>query len=126
MEDLKTCIKQYQSIDNALRALNKQAYSLREDRKCVELELGDILKDPKFSGVDKLKLEEDGSVIRIQKPAEWSKAWTLSKKDLQEYLLQFFGSDVQKAAECFMHIEKEQSKKLVSSDFNFTRIIKEE
>ena len=124
MEDLKNCLKKYITIDNELRDLNKMTFNLREDRKSLELEIGDILKDPRFSEVDKLKIAEDGSTIKIQKPMEWSKAWGLSKKDLQDYLLTFFGSDVQKAAECYMFIVDSHSKKLVSQEFNFTRNIK--
>ena len=125
MEDLKNCLKKYVAIDNELRELNKTTYALREDRKCLELEIGDILKDPKFSEVDKLKISEDGSTIKIQKPLEWSKAWGLSKRDLEDYLLTFFGSDVKTAAECYMFIVDSQTKKLVSQDYNFNRTVKE-
>ena len=47
MQDLKGCIKQYKTVDDELRALNKEVYDLREKRKMLEVEISDILRDPK-------------------------------------------------------------------------------
>ena len=66
MDDLKNCIRKYQRIDNELQDLNKTVYSLREDRKIVELEMVDVVKQTQFETINTFKLE-DGSTIRIQR-----------------------------------------------------------
>ena len=63
MDDLKICIKQYRVIDDELRDLNRQVFKKRDDRKVVEQEIADIMKDPQFNSIKKIKLEEDGSTI---------------------------------------------------------------
>jgi hypothetical protein len=127
MQDLKGCIKQYKNVDDELRALNKQVYDLREKRKMLEIEIGDILRDPKFEAYSKLKIEEDGSTIKIQRPNTWSKAWTLSKKDLTEHLQAYFALGGSKNADaCYEFILERQKEKLVSEEFSLTRIVASE
>ena len=82
MNDLKNCIKQYREIDDEIRDLNKQVYDKRDARKIVELEIADIIRDPQFNSIKKIKLEEDGSTISFKRPNEWVKPWSLSQKDL--------------------------------------------
>ena len=127
MQDLKGCIKQYKSVDDELRALNKQVYDLREKRKMLEIEIGDILRDPKFEAYSKLKIEEDGSTIKISRPNTWSKAWTLSKKDLTEHVHAYFGSTpVRNADSCIEFIVERQKEKLIADEFSLTRIVASE
>ena len=125
--DLKRCVKQYRDIDNELRQLNKQVYERRESRRMVEIEMMDLVKLPEFSNLDKLRIGDDESIIKIDKPGTWNKAWTLSKKDLKEHLTTFMAqstgpSDVD---QIFNWIVSEQAKKLVSTEYSFTRVIKE-
>ena len=128
INDLKRCIKQYRSVDDDLRKLNKAVYEKRESRKIVEMEIADLVKLPEFNNFKKLKIEEDGSTITVQRPNEWSKPWTLSKKDLKELLDQYFASTIpiQSADRCFEFIVEAQKRKLVSTDYNFSRIVPEE
>jgi hypothetical protein len=127
MQELKDCIRRYRDTDNDISLLNKTIYSLREKRKILEVELGSILVQPQFSGYEKLGLEDDGSVIRIQRPNSWSKPWSLSKKDLQESVTTYFASNQTPTAEgCLEFIFQQQKTKLVATDFNFTRIVKNE
>jgi len=127
MQDLKGCIKKYKNLDDELRILNKTVYDLREKRKMLELEIGDILKSPAFSSYDKLKIEEDGSTIKVQRPNTWSKAWSLSKKDLAEHLHAYFASTpVRNADSCIEYIVERQKEKLVSDEFSLTRIVPSE
>ena len=127
LNDLRKCIKQYQQVDNTLRNLNKDVYNLREERKCLEIEMTDIIKQPEFSNFEKLKIEDDGSLIKIQRPQQWSKPWGLSKKDLQTHLNTYFTTNQTLNAEtCMKFIIDEQSKKLVAHDYNFTRILPED
>ena len=89
MEDLKTCIRSYRDVDNKLRELNGRVYELRQERRSLEIELGDIVKNPQFDSVHELRINDDGSSIKIQRPG-WKKPWGLSKKDLSEHLIAYF------------------------------------
>jgi hypothetical protein len=125
--DLKRCIKQYRDVDNDIRALNKVVYEKREARKIVEMELCDLVKLPQFSGYDKLKIEDDGSTIKIQKPETYSKPWSLSKKDLQSILGSYFASTAMPNAQsCYDYICNDRKAKLVATEFAFTRLVAEE
>jgi hypothetical protein len=125
MQDLKNCIRRYRDVDNEISVLNKTVYNLREKRKIVELEMGDILKMPMFSNYEKLGLEDDGSTIKIQRPGTYSKPWGLSKKDLEENVkLYFAGTAAPNAKDCINFIVEQQKQKLVSADFSFSRTLK--
>jgi hypothetical protein len=125
MEELKACIKKYQKIDNELQELNKSIYTLREERKMLELEIADFMKLPQFAGVDKLKIEEDGSVIQVKRPG-WSKPWSMSKKDLSELLEDYFAKFIGVSAEkCVNFIIEEKKKTSISQEYSFTRVIPE-
>lgn len=125
--DLKRCIKQYRDADNDIRLLNKMVHEKRETRKIVELELADLVKLPQFSGYDKLKIEDDGSTIKIQKPETYSKPWSLSKKELQSLLDRYFKDRTsQNSKDCFDFICNDRKAKLVATDYSFARVVPEE
>jgi hypothetical protein len=127
IKDLKRCVKQYREVDNELRELNTEVYAKREARKIVEMELADLMKVEEFRDFRKLKIEEDGSTITVQRPQEWSKPWSLSKKDLKDLLERYFNStNVPSAEKCLEFILEAQKTKLVSSEFSFTRAVPEE
>jgi len=128
IRDLKRCVKQYRTVDDELRRLNKAIFERRESRKIVEMEIADLMKIDGFRDFKKLKIEEDGSTITVRRPQEWSKPWTLSKEDLKELLDQYFAttSPVQSAERCFEFITEAQKRKLVSTDYSFSRIVPEE
>jgi hypothetical protein len=123
MDDLKSCIKEYRNLDNLRRELNQQVSKLREDMKMKELEMQDILRNPQFTGYDRLRIEDDGSEVKIQR--EWVKPYSLSKGDLQKYLVEYFGGD-DKAKQCFEYILKKQKENSISNEFKFTRLVKNE
>jgi len=55
-------------------------------------------------------------VFSVKKPGEWKKGWTLSKKQLQEYLLEILpehGEDV------FREIARRHEPKLTATDWSF-------
>lgn len=125
MQDLKNCIRRYRDADNQISVLNKNVYSLREKRKIIEIEMGDILRMPQFSNYEKLGLEDDGSTIKIQRPNTWAKPWNLSKKDLTESVTSYFTTTASpNAKDCVEYILQQQKSKLVATEFNFTRILK--
>jgi hypothetical protein len=126
MEELKTCIKKYQVIDDKLKVLNKSVYSLREDRRCLELELTDLVRLPQFSPIKKFEIN-DGSHLIVSKPGEWKKPWSLSKKDLTDLTERYYNSTTHPTAKGHTEfIMNEKNKALIGTDFTFLRVVPEE
>jgi hypothetical protein len=126
LNQLKRCVKEYRDVDNQIRALNKQVYEKRETRKIVEMEMTDLIKQPFFSGVDKLKIDDDGSYIQIHRPETYSKAWSLSKKELEELHRAYFASTKNPTAEgCSAYVIENRKTSLVAREFDFNRVVKE-
>jgi len=127
LNDLKRCVKQYREVDDELQALNRQVYEKRESRKIVEMELADLIKLPEFANIDKLKIDDDGSIIKIKRPANHMKPWSISKTDLTTLITSYFENNgMPTAGDCINYILREQQKRLVSKDFNFTRIMSDD
>lgn len=124
MNDLKNCIKQYREIDDEIRDLNKQVYEKRDARKTVEMEIADIIRDPQFDAIKKIKLEEDGSTISFKRPNEWVKPWSLSQKDLKDLATQYFAVAGQFNAESLVKfIIDTRKQSLVATEFSFARTV---
>jgi hypothetical protein len=124
MGDLKSCIKQYREIDDQLRELNKRVYEKRDARKIVELEIVDIIRDPKYNAIKKIKLEEDGSTISFKRPNEWVKPWSISQKDLKDLVGQYFTKNGPlNPDELVKYIIETKKQTLVASEFSFTRTV---
>jgi hypothetical protein len=118
---LKSRLESYRDVDKRIQALNAEVHTLRNDRKVLEVEMADILRDQQFHTFNEVRLSDDGSVIKIQRPNQWSKAWTLSKKDLQTYLKEYFESTpTPNANDCYNMIVDKKVKTLVSTEFAFT------
>lgn len=127
INDLRRCVKQYRAIDDELRELNKSVHSKREDRKIVEMEMSDLVKLPQFAGIDKMKIDDDGSTIKIARPGTYNKPWSLSKKELECLLKSYFTNDHPLDADsCFKFIVQERQKALVGKEYDFTRVIPDE
>jgi hypothetical protein len=123
MEELKQCIKDYRNLDNQRRELNGQVSTVREEIKMKELEMQDILRSPQFTGYDRLRIEDDGSEIKIQR--QWVKPISFTQGSLQKSLTDFFG-DSQKAKDCLDYIIRKHKETSVSTEFKFTRLVKNE
>jgi hypothetical protein len=126
MEDLKNHVRNYRDVDDQLIALNRQVYEKRLERKDLEDKMAKLLSGPQYSTVDKLKLD-DNSHILIKHPATYSKTWSISKRDLKDLLDDLFNRSegYLTADEIYKHLVTEQSKKLVATEFNFNRVVKE-
>lgn len=125
MEELRRTMRKYRQIDDEIRELNKQVTPLREQRKIAELELGDILKNPQFQTYNVLKVEDDGSTIKVQRPNTWYKPWSLSKRDLQNYIDHYFenaGANANRQ-DCFAFIVEQQKHASVAEEFKLTRSV---
>lgn len=122
--DLVKCVRNYRTLDDKLKEVNKQVYKLREDRKFIENEMADILRRSNFQGISKLEIQDDGSYIKIQRPETWNKPWSMSAKDLQTRLQDYFRQNKEtNAEECFKYIVESKKKELLSKEFAFTRIL---
>lgn len=127
INDLKRCVKQYRDVDNDIRILNKTVYEKREARKIVEMEMCDLVKLPQFGNIDKLKIDDDGSCIKIHRPDTYTKAWSLSKKELENLVGSYFQSTTSpNAGECVSYIVEQRKRALVGKEFEFNRVIQED
>jgi phage pi2 protein 07 len=116
-------MRSYRELDDAIRQLNKQVATLRQERKIAEIELGDILKSPQFQEFTILKVEDDGSTIKVQRPNTWYKGWSLSKRDLGNYIDHYFENAGAAAnrEDCLKFIVDQQKRDSLSDDFKLSR-----
>jgi hypothetical protein len=127
INDLKRCVKQYRDVDNELRVLNKTVYEKREARKMVEMEMSDLIKLPQFGSIDKLKIDDDGSCIKIQRPETYVKGWSLSKKELESLVASYFQSTMTpNPKDCVEFIVGQRKQALIGKEFEFNRVVQEE
>lgn len=123
---LRQQIREYRDLDNELRALNSEVNDKRTKRRDVEGRMSDLLRQDEFKEVEKLRIEDDNTIVQVKHPLSYSKPWGLSKKELKTHLTNLFertGGHTN-AEDCYEWIVAEQSKKLVSTEFEFNRIIK--
>ena len=127
MEDLKQCVKQYRDLDNELRDLNRQIYEKREQRKDVEHRMTEFFRMPQYSGFDKLKLDDDGTTIRIKRPDTWNKSWSLSMKELNEYVTEYFQMAPSPTPDgCVNYVIQKKKLTLVANEFSFERVVRDD
>lgn len=123
---LRQLTRNYAAYDNELRGLNNRVYELRDARKGVEQKMVEILKDKDFKNFDKLKNQEDGSIIRIQRPQTWSKPWSISQKELKSMLESYFDSTTNSnSTDCFNYILTNKKAALLADEFAITRTVAE-
>jgi hypothetical protein len=116
MDSLKPIVSRYLDINKRLSDVNARASLLRDERRSVELDLTAAYANPTGSLPDKIELNQSRMVFMVKKPGEWKKGWTLSKKQLQEYLLEILpehGEDV------FREIARRHEPKLTATDWSF-------
>jgi len=123
---LRQLTRSYATYDNELRGLNNRVYELRDARKGVEQKMIEILKQDDFKNFDKLKNQEDGSIIRIQRPQTWNKPWSISQKELKTMLEGYFDSTKNSnSTDCLDYILKTKKASLVADEFAITRTVAE-
>jgi hypothetical protein len=117
MESLASPLRRYVDITKRLADLNTKARDLREERQSVELDLAAVYNERKSEDLpQKIALNQSKFVFLVKKPGEWKKGWTLSKKQLEEYLrdiLPEHGEDVMR------EIVLRHERKLVTTDYSF-------
>jgi hypothetical protein len=118
MDTLKPALSRYLDVSKKLDDVNARAKELREQRQSIELDLAAAYNESRMKEPlpDKIELKQSQMVFHVKKPGEWKKGWTLSKKQLHEYLLEILpehGEDVIK------EIIRRHEPKLVANDYSF-------
>lgn len=115
MESLSSPLRRFVEVNQRLMEVNTEAKILREKRQSIELDLAAAYNEHNELQ-QKIELSKSRMVFVAKKPGEWKKGWSLSKKQLQEYLLEILperGEDV------FQEINRRHESKLVSTDYMF-------
>jgi hypothetical protein len=116
MESLTPSLRRYVDITKRLNELNAKARELREERQSVELDLAAVYNEQRGEIPQKIALNQSKMVFVVKKPGEWKKGWTLSKKQLEEYLkdiLPEHGEDV------LREIVLRHDRKMTATDYAF-------
>ena len=118
MESLKPVLSQYLEVNKRLAELNNKTSELRDERRSLELDLAAVYAEShvKEPLPDKIELNASQLVFQVKKPGEWKKGWTLSKKQLHEYLVEILpehGDDVMR------EIVRRHEPKLTANDYSF-------
>lgn len=118
MESLKPVLTQYLDVNRKLSEVNARATDLRDERRTLELDLAAAYAEAQRREPlpDKIELKTSQLVFQVKKPGEWKKGWSLSKKQLHDYLTEILpehGADVMK------EIVRRHEPKLTATDYSF-------
>jgi hypothetical protein len=116
MDALRPSLTRYVQINQKIAELNRQINELRDTRRTIELDLAAVYGTTREDLPDKIELKASQMVFQVKKPGEWKKGWTLSKKQLQEYLLEILpehGEDVMR------ELVRRHEPKLTATDYSF-------
>ena len=118
METLKPVLTNYLDVNRKLSEVNARATDLRDQRRTLELDLTAAYAEAQRREPlpDKIELKASQLVFQVKKPGEWKKGWTLSKKQLHDYLMEILpehGADVMK------EIVRRHEPKLTATEYSF-------
>ena len=118
MDSLKPVLVEYLDVNRKLSEVNARASDLRDQRRTLELDLAAAYSENQRTDPlpDKIELKASQLVFQVKKPGEWKKGWTLSKKQLHDYLTEILperGADVMK------EIVRRHEPKLTATDYSF-------
>ena len=118
MDSLKPVLSQYLDVNRKLSEVNARATDLRDERRTLELDLAAAYAEAQRREPlpEKIELKSSQLVFQVKKPGEWKKGWTLSKKQLHDYLLEILpehGEDVMR------EIVRRHEPKLTATDYSF-------
>jgi hypothetical protein len=114
MEQLKPVMTRYLDVSKKLNDLNAQAAELRDQRRSIELDLTAVYAQTELPS--KIELKNSQMVFQVKRPGEWKKGWTLSKKQLEQYLNEILPEH---GADVFREIVMKHEPKMVGDDFGF-------
>lgn len=84
MDSLKSVLARYVDNNRKIAELNAQIAELRDDRRTIELDLAALAAENQVP--ERIELRNSQLLFTVKKPGEWKKGWTLSKKQLAEYM----------------------------------------
>jgi hypothetical protein len=116
MESLQKSLSEYVNVSKKLTEVNAVASKLREERNLIELDLAAEYAHPREPLPAEIKLDKSKMVFTVKKPGEWKKGWTLSRKQLTEYVMEILpehGEDL------LREINRRHEPKLRGDDFQF-------
>ena len=128
MEDvnnLRIEITQYSVVDDEIKRLNKDLAEAREQRRLIEDRITVLLATPQFAEYKRLSVSSDNYIIKIKRPQQWEKPWSLSRTALQLYLLEYFRVEGERTAQgCYDYILLRN--KHVATQFALERIVQQQ
>jgi len=116
---LKPILSRYIEVSKRLNDVNSKAKELREQRQSIELDLAAAYNESRSKQAPlpgKIDLNASQMVFAVKQPGEWKKGWTLSKKQLEQYLIEILpehGEDVMR------EIVMRHDRTLVANDYAF-------
>ena len=116
MDQLKPVLTKYAEITRRLNEVNTRANELRDQRRTVELDLTALYATTREELPNKIELSSSGMVFNVKRPNEWKKGWTLSKKELKQYLDELLP---QHGEDLMNEIVRRQEAKMVEKDYGF-------
>ena len=114
MDSLRPSLARYLDINRKLATANEQVSLLRDERRSVELDLSAAYNETALP--ERIDLNQSRMTFFVKRPGQWKKGWTLSKKQLEEYLTDILG---ERGQEVMKEIVRRHEPKLVSTDFAF-------
>ena len=117
MESLKPVLPRYISVSKKLNDVNAEAARLRDEKKSLELDLAAVYGTTNEELPNKIELTNSQMIFHVKRPNEWKKGWTLSKKQLADYLVDILGE--QRGKDVLDGIVQRHEPKLVADDFGF-------
>ena len=98
MNSLAPYLTTYVELNKKIGTLNAEVKDLRERRSTVEMNIAAVYNERRTEELpQKIELAKSKMVFQVKRPGEWKKGWTLSKKQLEQYLLEILpehGEDV--------------------------------
>lgn len=98
MNSLAPYLTKYVDLNKRIGTLNAELKTLRETRTTVELNMAAVYTEPRAEELPaKIELAKSKMIFQVKRPGEWKKGWTLSKKQLEQYLSELLpehGEDV--------------------------------
>ena len=122
MTVLRNATQTFATLDDQILALNRQLSELRLQRKRQEEQIVSVLRLPEYSTYNRLSVTADNSTIKVYRPREWNRPWTLPKSSLLELLRRYFQQTTNPNAEdCYRMIL--QLNTMVSETFSIERSV---
>lgn len=116
---MRPILSRFLDINKRLAETNARAKELRDQRQSIELDLAAAYNEARIKNAplpDKVELKSSQLVFQVREPGQWKKGWTLSKKQLEQYLNEILpehGEDVMK------EIVRRHDRTLVANDYSF-------